>query len=54
MKKKEYIIPQTKVISMNINSILIASKENFAEGVDADAPVMMNIPEEESHSEHEE
>ena len=54
MEKKKYIIPQTEVIYMNINSILIASKENYGEAIDADAPVMMNIPEEESYSEHEE
>lgn len=52
--KKKYIIPQMEVISMNTINFLTASQENYGEAIDADAPAMMNLPEENEQTEYEE
>lgn len=53
--KNNYLTPQITVITIDNNSLLAGSPRDTGTYADqSDAPVMMNIPEEESHSEHEE
>lgn len=54
MNKKTYLKPEIEIVSMATRQLLTASKENNIDPAHSDAPVMMNIPEEESYSEHEE
>lgn len=53
MNKKDYIVPQIEVVNLDTNNLLIASKENYGEGADADAPPMMNMPDEDMPTEYE-
>lgn len=53
--KNNYLTPQIEVITIDDNFLLAGSiRDQGSYASDADAPAMMNIPEEESYSEHEE
>ncbi len=53
--KNNYLTPQIEVITIDDNSLLAGSPSDTGAYADqSDAPVMINIPEEESYSEHEE
>lgn len=53
--KNNYLTPQIEVITIDENCLLAGSIGDTGTYADqSDAPVMINIPEEESYSEHEE
>ena len=54
MNKKTYLKPEVEVVNMTTLQFLTASKEKNIDPAHSDAPVMINIPEEDSYSEHEE
>ena len=54
MNKKDYVMPQMEVINMGSNHLLAGSIEDGTYGGTSDAPAMMNMPEEDIPSEHEE
>lgn len=53
VNKKEYIMPQMEVIKMGSNHLLAGSDENGSYGEYSDAPAMMDLSEEEIHTEYE-